>query len=494
MYRVLKSISAKQISCVCTTFLIMLCAVEYVSAGQSIAVIPWHTGNDSLDVIADECAKKTEAVVREFGVFEPCGASQIRTIRESLMKNNPGEISANRIKDISDYDRTVIIVVSREGIKTSAAIHLVKKNEEYVQKMFVKTKIQSIIPNLVVREIIRMHENSKIEVTVKKVQKNGTVVIDAGDFNHIVSGDILSADGVGTITILSAGRFESVGSSDASLAEGQKLEISSNADTRTIKDINEREIHQGIVRTYGAEYTIQKGVPDPEKRFFEGALIVSMGGSVVLSSYGSFLSTYYMGFKNPEPAYSGMLVSASLEFGALLYTPFSTDKSKWKSYLPVESSKKTNRDLRLQKYLWSTLPATFAVTYCDQLSYQYELRRVLPPLFDHPDCSAGILSVLIPGGGLFYKGYRLAGWSFYCSELALGGYAVAELGSRKSKQALIALGAVKVIEVVTAVLISNSYTFYRDESNPVPSPALSFNIFPDEKRRLVYTAGMTVPF
>jgi hypothetical protein len=360
--------------------------------------------------------------------------------------------------------------------------------------MLVKTKIQSIIPNLVVREIVRMHEKSKIEVTVKKVQQNGTFIIDAGDFNHIESGDILSADGVGTITILSTGRFESVGSSDAILAEGQKLEISSKTDTRTINDNNEREIHLGIVRTYGAEYTIQKGVPDPEKRFFEGTLIVSMGGSVVLSSYGSFLSTYYMGFKDPEPAYSGMLVSASLEFGALLYTPFSTDKSKWKSYLPIESSKKTHRDLRLQKYLWGTLPATFAVTYCDQLSYQYELRRVLPPLFDHPDRSAGILSVLIPGGGLFYKGYRLAGWGFYCSELALGGYVAAELGSRKSKQALVALGAVKVIEVVTAVLISNSYSFYRDESNPVPVPALSFTILPDENRRLVYTAGITVPF
>jgi len=463
-------------------------------ARQNIAVIPWHTGNDSCDVIADDCARRVENACSDFGTFDVRNGVQTKIIRDTISKRNNGEISVDAVKQVSDSDRTMIILISREGVKYTATVYLVNKHDEHARTLIIRTRIQSIIPNLVIRELIDLHKKSFLEVLIKKINTDGTVIIDAGEYSHMQNGISINVNGLGSMKILSAGRFESVASCDFKVNEGLQLYVVPSFNIGKYSQNNENEIHMGLVKTFGAEYTIQKGVPDPEKRFVEGTLIVSMGGSLILPAYGAFLSTYYMGFKNPEPAYGGLMLSASLEFGALLYTPFTTDRASWRSYLPMRSSRKSHRDLRLQKYLWSTIPFTFAITYCDQLSYQYETMKVLPPLFDHPDRTASILSLFIPGGGFFYKGYRTAGWGAYCSELALGGYAVSELGSKKSRNALVALGIVKIIEIFSSAMISSSYDFYNQEVEKSANSTFAFNIVPDNKGNIDYSIGYTIPF
>ena len=475
-------------------FVILIMHSQELSARQNIAIIPWHTGNDSCDIIADECAKRTEIACADFGVYDVRTDVQTKIIREAISKRNKGEISASTIQQASDSDRTIIILVSHEGVKYTATVYLIIKNEANARRMTVRTGIPTIIPNLVIREIIDLHEKTYLEVFIKKVNTDGTVIIDAGEYNNLKNGITINVSGIGHMRIISTGRFESVASCDFNVSEGMRLDVIPRVDINEYKATNENAIHMGLVKTFGAENTIQKGVPDPEKRFIEGVLVVSMGGSLILPAYGSFLSTYYMGFKNPEPAYGGLLMSASLEFGALLYTPFTTEKASWRSYVPIRSSDKSKRDLRLQKYLWSTVPFTFAVTYCDQLSYQYELRKVLPPLFEHPDRTASVLSIFIPGGGFFYKGYRVAGWGAYCSELALGGYAVSEFGSKKSRNALIALGVVKIVEIFSSAMISSSYDFYKREYDKSSNSTFSFNIFPDQNGKMEYFMGYTVSF
>ncbi|HEY1407219.1 MAG TPA: hypothetical protein VF857_11465 [Spirochaetota bacterium] len=461
---------------------------------QSVAVIPVHAGNDSLDAIADESASHAEKCFEHLGRFTPLSDQQILKFRKTIETKSETDLTAQKISEITGTDRTFLIVVFTEGSKTSLTIHMIKKGEELSQKITLRTKIPSLIPLLVVREIIAMHEKIPLEVTVRKIYENGNMLIDAGDFNLLQQNASYPINGGGLLRIVTSGRFESIATSDRKFNNGQKIELTVFPEISSEKEQNEKAIHHEIVKQYGAEFTIQKGIPDPEKRFVEGVLVVSMGGSLILPAYGSFLSTYYMGFNNPEPAYSGLILSASLEAGSLFSIPLKTDKSNWRSYLPIKNDSKSEKELRLQQYLWWTIPVTFAVTYCDQLSYQYDFRRVLPPLFDNPDRTAAILSVAIPGGGLFYKGYREIGWGYYLTEFALGGYAAFNKGKRTSHRALIALGGIKCIEVMSAAILSPSYRFYRDEYDRPYVPKLSLAIIPDDTKKASITAGVTFSF
>ena len=64
------------------------------------------------------------------------------------------------------------------------------------------------------------------------------------------------------------------------------------------------------------------------------------------------------------------------------------------------------------------------MAFLDQLAHQFKTNNVLPPFFMNRNETALVLSLLIPGGGMFYKGHRLPGWGFYLSEMFLAGFCV----------------------------------------------------------------------
>ncbi len=71
-----------------------------------------------------------------------------------------------------------------------------------------------------------------------------------------------------------------------------------------------------------------------------------------------------------------------------------------------EDSDKTEKMQNLQTFLWFSLPVTFSVAYMDQLAHQFAVTEHVPPFFNDRDNAAAIFSLFLPGGGLYYKGYR----------------------------------------------------------------------------------------
>jgi hypothetical protein len=130
----------------------------------------------------------------------------------------------------------------------------------------------------------------------------------------------------------------------------------------------------------------------------------------------------------------------------------------------VRDSDKPARVQNLQIFLWSTIPLTFSAGYFDQLAYQFHRTEYLPPFFLYRDNMAAFLSAVVPGGGLFYKGYRLPGWGYFFTEMSLAGYAVYnwDRGNR-GRYALSAAGIIKLLEIVNAYLIPSSYRFFNLE-------------------------------
>jgi hypothetical protein len=129
----------------------------------------------------------------------------------------------------------------------------------------------------------------------------------------------------------------------------------------------------------------------------------------------------------------------------------------------VEDNDRTARMRRLNYFMWGTLPLTFTASFYSQLAYQYREKKLLPPAFADPDVSAAVVSVFIPGGGMFYKGYSISGWGIYLTELSLAGFAVYTEDNGERKALLCSLAVFKCLEIILSYTLPVSYPFYKKE-------------------------------
>ena len=97
---------------------------------------------------------------------------------------------------------------------------------------------------------------------------------------------------------------------------------------------------------------------------------------------------------------------------------------------------------------------------------------------------------------MFYKGHRFPGWSFYLSEMFLAGFCIYTKDEKKKVMwGGIALGGVKLIELVSSFFSPPSFTFYNIEKEGRIQPAsLSFHVLPDGSGEPVYGLGMSFSF
>ena len=222
--------------------------------------------------------------------------------------------------------------------------------------------------------------------------------------------------------------------------------------------------------------------PAPEKRLFVSTALINSGASLCVPGYGSFLAVSSMGFENPKPALSGIAAGFFAEMMQLAAVPASSGEHHWRSLVPwTDGGGRTRAEKRLQICLWSTIPCTWAATYFDQLAVQYEHARVLPPGFENADASAAVWSAIIPGGGLFYKGYRSSGWGFYAAEMAAASVAAHYGWSDGGRRALCVLGAVKCAEIAIAWFVRPSYAFYSREYERENRATLDISFAPEGK-------------
>lgn len=323
----------------------------------------------------------------------------------------------------------------------------------------VRSRILQNLPLKLAREIAVLHAGMPVRARVTGRTGDGLLVINAGEWNGLSPGRRASSKG--TVEITRVGMFHALIRGEG-IQPGDALLFPIRPESGRAVAIIDGRLEKNAVRTYGLSSTLLRN-QDDEARFVTGTCVINTGGNLCLGGYGAFLSTHFMGFQNPTPATGGIIASTGA-YAAQLTLPLAMTGFRANFFPWVSDSDKPEKIRNLQVFLWSTIPLTFSAGYFDQLAYQYLQTEHLPPFFLYRDNMAVLLSFIVPGGGLFYKGHRLAGWSYYFSEMGLAGYSVYNWnnGSR-GRYALGVLGIIKAIEMLNAYFMPAAFRFFNME-------------------------------
>ncbi|MBP7584503.1 MAG: hypothetical protein KBA61_10740 [Spirochaetes bacterium] len=347
----------------------------------------------------------------------------------------------------------------------------------------VRSRVLQNIPLKLAREIAFLHRGVPVRARVLGRTGDGLLVINAGEWNGLAPGKTSTSRGEADIR--QTGMYHSlIAASGAKDGDTLSIPAAYGADT-IIREMEER-LEKNSFRTYGLPFTLLKN-QDDERRFVTGTCIVNPGGNLCLGGYGAFLSTEYLGFQNPSPATGGIIASSAAYAVQLALVPA---MSRFEAnFFPWErDSDKPARLQDLHMFLWCSIPLTFSAGFFDQLAYQYHKSEHLPPFFLYRDNMAAILSIIVPGGGLFYKGHRVAGWSYYFAEMGLAGYAIYnwDNGSR-GKYALGALGVIKTVELLHAYFMPAGFRFFNMEmEREIREVSLNFEMRPNGRDEAVW--------
>lgn len=464
--------------------LILVCIIAFGSAffsvhpaysmKENVAIMPLHTGAAAGDTAADSAAAKIRDLFNRMGRYTPLSENSLsqQMIQIYTSDNNFDRERFIREKNLSYF---LSVAIAPRGGKYVGTIDILPAGGRVRSVKFESTIVLVVILRME-REIILLHERKALSCTVVRQIQPGKYLIDEGDSAGLVPGKTYEGARGERITVMQTTRNSSLVQSDTPI-EGAVV-LKKFPDTDAFLSENSDAVEKEIMHRYSSESTILAGIP-PEKRFAESVLVINPLSNIILPGFGASLSTSYMGFKAPKYSYAGIGMAVAFETYQLGYTSWETDRKG--NFFPwVADRDKSASQLRYQRYLWSMLPATWTVAFCDQLAFQYENFNVLPPFFENRDSAAFSLSIVIPGGGLFYKGYRSAGWSVYTAEFASMGYFVRHRGEKKARYGLYAAGGVKLGELALAYLLPSSYKSFSDGFG-AGSSSVNFTIENDEK-------------
>jgi hypothetical protein len=433
---------------------------------KAVAVFGIPNSNSDI-VLTAETANRIKKVFNDCGRFMP-----VDEIPETLVNKAKNESRGDgkdiyyKTAQILNCDIYVLVSSYQFGNMLYSDVAVVSVNQEYKfleKKIKLRSKIKLNIPLKAGIEIALLHKNIPVSASVVKSFGNDMYLISAGEWQRIENDKIYKLQD-SVIRTIQTGRFESIIKTSSIKKEGESLII------KIFPDIDKifSELDNDISRNTINRYELAQGTDG--KRLIEGICVVNIGGNICVPGYGAFLSTSYLGFKDPKPDWPGITVSTAVIGLQLLLPELMTDFKinffPWK-----QDSSKTERMQDLQKFLWITLPVTFSSAYMDQLANQFMSTEHLPPFFNDKDNIAAVFSLFIPGGGSFYKGHRFAGWSFYFSEMSAAGFAVYNYDKKSGKYALCALGALKLADIIYAYLVRPSYSFYNLEKEREINPA-----------------------
>ena len=451
----------------------------------------------SLNALTDESVGYLVKILNKNGRLRPVEKNRLQWAFSKVEGEISRADSYSQVAKILNVDLYIIVSLFQRGTTSFAEMQIVpqKKYYRHLRKRIVlKSRIMKNIPLKLGREITHLHQKLPIRAAILNKYDNGLYQLNAGQWNGLRKGERYRI-GNRHLTIRELGRYRSIAE-----IKGRKIEIGDPVIIQLypktegiIKEVN-RQIFLNTEYRYSLANTILKH-DDPEKRMIAGICIINMGGNICLPGYGAYLSTHYLGFKNASPSTTGIVLSSTLIFFQftlpVLLTSFKSNFFPWE-----RDSDKTEKMQNLHLFLWGTLPLTFSTAYMDQLSYQFSKKEKLPPFFRDRDTAALSFSLFIPGGGLFYKGHRFAGWCYYLSELALAGYGVYYYNSgKRGIYALSALGVIKLIEIVNAYFIRPSYRFYNLEmEREQQGVSISVNTEQTGENENIYSIGVNYRF
>ena len=440
-----------------------------------------------LNAIAYESERLVLNICDSLGRLLPVEKNRMSSALSKIQDDETIDFAAiARALDVSLY---MVINLYSDGRTITAEARCFALKAEYKQMektITARSAVPANIPLKLASEMAALHEKMPVYAGITSA-KDGNFVIDAGQWHGLSEGNY-STD-IGPLQIISAGRYRSTGSFQKPPGAA-KVGIKIYPDTgKTRKDINER-INKNTLSFYNIGTRLLKG-DNPERRFITGMCIVNPGANACLPVYGSFLAVDYLGFNDAvlhKPGFAAALFSFGTQLSLTGFmTGFKTSFFPW-----VKDADKSTPILRLQRFLWCSLPLTFTISYLNQLSWQMDKKQNLPPFFQYKDNTAAVLSVFFPGGGLMYKGRYAAGWSYYAVEMGLAGFAFYDLHSKKAPYIWGGLGALKGLEIIHAFLAEADYSFYKLEKNGRQiSPVMYNEIHEDEN---IFNFGLAMHF
>ncbi len=330
----------------------------------------------------------------------------------------------------------------------------------------VQATIARNIPLKAKREIIKRHKDM-LQCTIKTKVDSSSYIIDAGQWHGLDKKVYILRNGrICAVKVVH--RYTALVQLDDGYGAGDTLMLPSMVNRTDLLAAIVKTIHENVVYEYSGKQLL-KGDND-SKRAIEGCCVVNPFGNILLPGYGAFLATHYLGFTHTDPEWWGVYTGASAVVLQLGLVPvLGTGKVNFFPW--VKDHDKTDSQYRLHMYLWATLPVTYTVAFFNQLAYAYQKQRLLPPFFDEKDITAVLISAIVPGGGLFYKGERLLGYGYWIGEFTLGGL-LAYNWHNKSRRTLLAgmLIGIKLVELVHAWIATPAYTVYSYElsHNAIP--------------------------
>lgn len=461
----------------------------------SVVIFAMPQGNPQMSALNNSAVRYLHKIFHTLGRFRPVESNRTNWAIKAV-HNNP-EKSKNIFESVSkalDAEFYVVVSFFHTGntiLGNMDIIPLEKNSPLPRRRILVRSRIMTNIPLKLGRELAYLHKKIPVTAKILKELGNNRYYINAGTWNNIRRGESYSTDNY-HISVSEPGRYDAiVRISGRKFKAGETISMNVFPGvSKVVDDLND-SIDRNTRFKYGLENTLLKG-DDPGKRMIQGICVINLGGNLCVPGYGAYLSTHYLGFKETSAETAGVALSTTVILLQLslpsLATGFSVNFFPWE-----KDSSKTEKMQRLHYFLWGSLPITFSVAYMDQLSYLFNKTKHLPPFFSTKDMAASTFSLLIPGGGLFYKGHRIAGWGYYLTEMSLAGYGFYHLKTgKRGLYAFSILGAVKLVELFHAFFIRPSYKFYRIEMDREKQRvSLSVNTLRFDNLETVYTVGLT---
>ncbi len=437
--------------------------VNAPSGGVAVFVLP--SADPALGALGIESGAALRDAFDRCGRFLPVEEHQLRWAFRGAGSTAEDDFYG-RAARLLDVDLYVIVAPSRMGEIYGAAMRVVPRRGDLAHLERVvrfESRIMVNIPLRLAKAAASLHEGLPVSAPVVARLELERYLIGAGQWHGLSAGTFPTRDH-GAIEVLVTGRYESVVRiPSAKPGIESKIVIPVYPDVRGQSRRYAARISENTIVRYGAGSTLLKNT-DPRKRYIEGACIINPGGNACLPVYGAFLATGYLGFRDPKADAPGLAISGSMLALQLALPSFLTGFSA--HFFPWERDGDKTRDMqRLQAVMWATTPLTVSAAYFDQLAVQFSRAGALPPFFEDRDAFAALCSAVVPGGGQFYKGRRLAGWGFFISEMALGACSAYYFDDRgRGRLLLAALGTVKLADIASAFFMRTGYDIYNRET------------------------------
>ncbi len=412
--------------------------------------------------MAEDAVRALSKTFNRLGRFLPIEQNVIDNAQKKFSFDKANDISLRDFAAACGADIYVSLSFAQSGKTHSADIKIRALRDEWKfleKSRRLQSKIPTNIPLMLSKEIAISHKKIPVVAKVLEILEQGFARISAGEWNGIAACAYTTDKGI--IQVVQTGKYQSIVKSQH-LHKEESLTLHAYPDISAITAEFDIIILHNTIKTYAIAEKLLKNDND-ELRCISATCVINPGGSFCLGGYGAFLSTYYVGFQNPAPAIDGIVISSVVYATQLLLVPgasmFQSNFFPW-----VRDSNKTKAEQHLHVFLWSTIPLTFSAAFFDQLAYQCHRSEVLPPFFLYHDNTAAFLSAIIPGGGLFFKGYRYTGWAYFLSEMAISSYAAYHWDNEKTrKYMLMGISAIKALEILHAYCIKPSYSFFTSE-------------------------------